>query len=84
MTTIIIQYAFEGIGIYLICGLLFSIIFISKGLKVLDEGSHGSGIGFKLIIIPGCMIFWPVLLNKWIKLRKEIYLTQRRKDSQSR
>ncbi|MEO8770223.1 MAG: hypothetical protein ABI402_09070 [Ferruginibacter sp.] len=69
MAATIIYYVFTVIGIYLIGGLMFSIIFISKGLKVLDEGSHGAGIGFKLIILPGCMVFWPFLLKKWMKAK---------------
>ena len=70
MAATIINIIFICIGIYLFCGLVFSIIFISKGLQVLDEGAHGAGIGFKLIIIPGCMVFWPLLLKKWMQARK--------------
>jgi len=59
-------------AIYLLIGILFSIIFLSIGIKVMDEGAHGTGIGFKLIILPGCIIFWPVLLRKWINEKKII------------
>jgi hypothetical protein len=38
-----------------------------KGLNKIDDGAHGSTIGFKIIIIPGVIVFWPVLLSKWIK-----------------
>jgi hypothetical protein len=72
MAATIIQWVFTCIGAYLICGFLFSLVFISKGLRTLDEGSHGAGIGFKLIIIPGCMVFWPLLLKKWRKAKKEM------------
>ena len=72
MAATIIQWIFTGIRVYLICGFFFSLAFIFKGVKVLDEGSHGAGIGFKLIIIPGCMVFWPLLLIKWRKAKKEM------------
>jgi len=68
MKETIVLSVFVVTGIYLITGLLFSIIFIIRGLSKMDEGAHGAGIGFKLIILPGCMVLWPFLLRKWIKL----------------
>ena len=53
--------------IYLILGVLFVIPFLLKGITKVDEGAHGGSFGFKLIIIPGVIVFWPFLLNKWIK-----------------
>jgi len=55
------------ITIYLLTGVLFSIVFLSKGIQQVDEGSHETRMGFRLIILPGCIIFWPVLLKKWMK-----------------
>ncbi|HXL58364.1 MAG TPA: hypothetical protein VN958_19010 [Chitinophagaceae bacterium] len=54
-------------AIYLACGFVFMIPFIIKGVDVIDEGAHGSSIGFRIIIIPGTIVFWPVLLRKWMK-----------------
>jgi hypothetical protein len=53
--------------IYLLLGLLFVIPFLIKGITKVDEGAHGGSVGFKIIIIPGVIVFWPVLLNKWMK-----------------
>ena len=66
MKETIILFVFIVIGIYLALGLLFSIFFVSRGVNKLDEGAHGAGIGFRLIILPGCMVFWPLLLKKWV------------------
>lgn len=52
--------------IYLLLGVLFVIPFLIKGLTKVDEGAHGGSIGFKIIIIPGVIVFWPVLLRKWV------------------
>ena len=54
-------------AIYLVLGVLFVIPFLMKGLNKVDEGANGSTIGFKIIIIPGVIVFWPVLLSKWMK-----------------
>ena len=57
--------------IYLLMGILFVIPFLLKGLTKVDEGAHGGTIGFKIIIIPGVIIFWPVLLKKWMRANKK-------------
>jgi hypothetical protein len=54
-------------AIYLAVGVLFVIPFLMKGLNKVDEGAHGSTIGFKIIIIPGVIVFWPALFKKWMK-----------------
>jgi hypothetical protein len=53
--------------IYLLAGLAFLLPFLLKGIKKIDEGAHGGSVGFYIIIIPGVIVFWGILLNKWIK-----------------
>jgi hypothetical protein len=55
------------VAIYLFAGLVFAIPFVSKGVTKIDEGAHGSTWGFRIIIIPGVIVFWPLLLKKWLK-----------------
>jgi hypothetical protein len=53
------------VGVYLGGGLLFAIPFTLFGVKRLDpHAAHGSW-GFRLIIIPGTMAFWPLLAKRW-------------------
>jgi hypothetical protein len=59
------------VALYLLLGVVFVIPFLTKGLTKVDEGAHGGTIGFKIIIIPGVIVFWPVLLNKWMKASRE-------------
>jgi regulator of protease activity HflC (stomatin/prohibitin superfamily) len=63
----IVNISLIAIAIYLLCGLVFTIAFIVKGLAVVDEGAQGSSIGFKIIIIPGVIVLWPFLLIRWLK-----------------
>jgi len=56
--------------IYLVFGVFFVIPFLTRGLTRVDETAHGGTIGFKIIIIPGVIVFWPVLLRKWLKANK--------------
>jgi hypothetical protein len=67
----VIELIFSIAAFYLFAGLLFAFIFFYKGIRSVDEGSIGSSIGFKIIIIPGIMVFWPVLLKKWIRVSKK-------------
>jgi hypothetical protein len=53
-------------AIYLVAGFVFAIFFVVKGVEKIDEGARGASIGFRIIIIPGTMVFWPLLLKKWI------------------
>lgn len=52
---------------YLSVGLLFGLWFIFKGIYKIDSGANGTSIGFRLLIFPGAIILWPVLLRKYLK-----------------
>ena len=58
------------VAVYLLAGVLFVIPFLMKGLNKIDKGANGSTTGFKIIIIPGVIVFWPVLLKKWMKANR--------------
>lgn len=60
MILIYIVLAYAGLGV------IFSIPFLSKWIHVVDEGANGSGLAFKLTILPGCIVFWPTLLKRYI------------------
>ena len=55
------------LGIYVAIGLLFGIAFAFWGVKKIDPAAAESGIGFKLLIIPGSAVFWPLLAKRWIR-----------------
>lgn len=55
------------VAAYLVVGLVFAIPFVIKGVTKIDEGAHGSTWGFRMIIIPGTIVFWPLLLKRWLK-----------------
>lgn len=67
----IIEIIILTIGLYLLCGFLFAVPFVIRGVKVIDEGAEGTKWGFRLVIVPGSIIFWPLLLNKWLKSLKK-------------
>jgi hypothetical protein len=54
-------------AVYLILGIIFSIYFLLKGMIKLDDGTMNSPWHFKLIIWPGVVLFWSVLLFKLMR-----------------
>ena len=58
------------LGVYLLIGLLFAIPFVLRLVTQIDEAAQGTGWGFRLLIFPGTIALWPVLLKKWFKKGK--------------
>jgi hypothetical protein len=55
------------VGGYLAVGSVFAISFVLAGVKQIDPHAvHGSW-GFRVLIIPGTMFFWPLLARRWAK-----------------
>ncbi|MEO8195663.1 MAG: hypothetical protein ABI689_02960 [Thermoanaerobaculia bacterium] len=53
-------------GAYAALGLLFALVFLSRGIARVDPGAAGSGWGFRLIVLPGVVALWPFLLRRWL------------------
>jgi hypothetical protein len=48
-------------------GLVFALAFVFAGVQRLDSEAEGSGIGFRLLILPGAAAFWPMFLRRWVR-----------------
>ena len=59
----ILAYIIIGLLVYIYC--LFS-----DKLKVIDEATIGSSLLFKLVIIPGWLVFWTLLFYNRIKSKQ--------------
>jgi hypothetical protein len=66
----IVQVIIRIVEIYIACGIVFALPFVIKGVTGVDEGTYGTKLGFRLIILPGTIIFWPLLLSKWVKTKR--------------
>ena len=54
-------------ALYAGLGLVFAVPFVWLGVQRLDSEAQGSGIGFRLLILPGVAAFWPMFLNRWTR-----------------
>jgi hypothetical protein len=52
-------------GAYLLCGFLFALPFAFLGVRRIDPHAAHGFWGFRLLIIPGAMALWPILLRRW-------------------
>ena len=56
-----------GAGIYLALGLLFAVPFAARGVNRIDPIANGGTWGFRLMIVPGVVALWPLLLMRWVR-----------------
>lgn len=55
------------LAVYAGLGLVFAVPFVWSGVERLDSEAQGSGIGFRLLILPGVTAFWPMFLYRWTR-----------------
>ncbi len=62
-----IGVAVNLLSLYLGVGLVFALVFSLRGLVRVDPIVRGSTNGFRILIFPGCVMLWPILLSKWVR-----------------
>ena len=56
---------------YTALGVAFALAFVTVGVKRIDAQAVGSNVGFRLLIFPGSVAFWPLLLRLWVSGKEE-------------
>ena len=56
-----------ALAVYASSGLVFAVPFVWLGVQRLDSEAQGSGIGFRLLILPGIAAFWPMFAYRWAR-----------------
>ncbi|MEM9803152.1 MAG: hypothetical protein AAGA20_22730 [Planctomycetota bacterium] len=55
-----------GLGAYLAVGFVFAIAFSLFGAARIDPDARGATIGFRILVVPGATLLWPLLARRWI------------------
>jgi hypothetical protein len=55
---------------YLGVGVVFGLLFVSRGVERVDPSAHGCTFGFRVLILPGSTVLWPYLLVKLLRRRR--------------
>jgi hypothetical protein len=50
---------------YVLAGLLFAVVFVSRGAVRVDPHLSGSSILVRLLILPGVAALWPLMARRW-------------------
>jgi hypothetical protein len=67
MLEILAKAIVYALTVYASLGLVFAVPFVWFGIQLLDSEAQGSGIGFRLLILPGVAAFWPMFLYRWTR-----------------
>jgi hypothetical protein len=53
------------LAVYCTIGVMFAIPFALVGVERIDPHAKQGSWGFRALLIPGTMVFWPLLLRRW-------------------
>jgi hypothetical protein len=67
---IVAEIVLWGCGTYLAIGMAVSVPFIWRGIGNVDAAAHGTSVTFRLLILPGCVALWPLILQRWLHAQK--------------
>jgi len=65
MAELVSTWLAVALGLYALLGALFALGFVTVGVQRIDPAAKGSGVGFRLLIFPGSVALWPLLLKRW-------------------
>jgi hypothetical protein len=54
-----------ALGLYAGAGLLFALAFLARGVERIDAAARGATLGFRLVVLPGVVALWPLLVRRW-------------------
>ena len=57
----------DALSLYAALGVVFAVVFVCVGVKRFDAQAGGTGLGFRVLIFPGSVAFWPLLLRRWAR-----------------
>ena len=67
MSETIATWLVTAAGLYAAAGLLFAIPFVVRGAGRIDPQARAGSRGFRLLILPGVVAFWPLLARRWAR-----------------
>jgi membrane protein implicated in regulation of membrane protease activity len=57
-------------GLYLGVGMLFAVAFVVFGVGRIDPAAVKGTVGFRILILPGSALLWPLLARRWASRRR--------------
>jgi hypothetical protein len=66
----IVRVLMAALGLYGLVGVLLLVPFHRFAVPVIDQSASGASWGFKVVVSPGLVALWPVILWKWNTARR--------------
>ncbi|MDY6936319.1 MAG: hypothetical protein SWY16_01530 [Cyanobacteriota bacterium] len=63
----VVEWLIQVVRAYVFAGLVFAVLFVAFGIQRVDPDAQGPNIGFRLVIIPGLCVFWPLFATRWMR-----------------
>ncbi len=64
------QWIVGAFGVYLAAGAVFATFFVSAGLSRIDAVAKAMPWSARLLLVPGSVALWPLMLKKWLTQRE--------------
>jgi len=61
----------DALSLYVALGVVFAVAFVCVGVKRIDSQAVGTGVGLRILIFPGSVALWPLLLRRWARGKAE-------------
>jgi hypothetical protein len=65
-----ITVVLASVTAYAVVGFIFALVFVTYGVARIDDAAESPTLGFRLMIFPGTAALWPILLTRWLSVRK--------------
>ena len=66
MSTAVAETLVAALGTYAVAGFVFAVPFVWRLVGILDPAARHGTVGFRLLIVPGVMALWPLLLVRLV------------------
>ncbi len=66
----VILFLLVGLAVYAVLGMAFAVPFLCRGIQAIDPATVRSPKHVRLLLLPGVVVVWPVLLRRWATLTK--------------
>ena len=61
-----VQLALVALGVYLLVGLVFGVVFALAGSVRIDPAAGRTTARVRVLFVPGAAALWPVVLMTWL------------------
>ncbi|MFG0257723.1 MAG: hypothetical protein ACF8GE_07480 [Phycisphaerales bacterium JB043] len=65
----LLTYMLVVTGLYLLVGAVFGVVFVVWGITRVDPVIDDSSRSVRLLLLPGCVMLWPLLAHRWARAR---------------